>query len=318
MNTVESTPYIKKIREKLHLNRENLIPSLEMIKKTFLFDLCSVKRFVISIFIMVLVPALVIVFVPSYNLHSGASIVRLLGFLTWYYNFSIVFPIIIIGSTSPLISEELRSGTLLFLVSKPINRPRIIMSKFIALFLFGVLISFISLCTISLVALIKYPFVDIGSYLGIYFLYSLIVLFFFGDMTMGFSSIFRRARNVLLIPLMLVIFSFLVIMGFKPLLLMTEDNWYEKYLLYNFDIGYQFANIFIWIGEFFIPNMIDYYGEIFYMFGLTKWEYNPTEHSVTIIKTEYYHPVGSIFYFIIIGGIFLVIGILYLKKRDIS
>lgn len=318
MKTVESTPYIKKIREKFQFNRKNLMPSLVMIRKTFLFDLCTLKRCGISIFIMVLVPALFIGFMPSWALSSEASIVQLLGFLTWYYNFSIVFPIIIIGSTSPLISEELKSGTLLFLVSKPISRPKIIMSKFIALFLFGVLVSFISLCIISLMALIKYPFVDIDSYLGIFFLYSLIVLFFFGAITMGFSSIFRRARNVLLIPLMFVIFSFLVIMMFKPMLFMTEDNWYEKYLLYNFDIGYHFANIFIWIGEFFIPKLLDYYGAIFWMFGITKMVFNMTDYTMSYVKTEYYPPIASLFYFVIIGGILLVIGILYLKKRDIS
>ena len=75
---------------------------------------------------------------------------------------------------------------------------------------------------------------------------------------MGFSSIFKRARNVLLLPLTLVIFSFLVIMMFKPMLLYTENNWYEKYLLYNFDIGYHFANTFTWIGEFFNPDILDY------------------------------------------------------------
>ncbi len=318
MNTLNTKPYKKKLRGITPIHRSNLKPSLVMIKKTFIFDLCTIKRLTISIFFMILVPALILGFVPSYVFSGEESLVQLLGFVTWYYNFAILFPIIIIGSTGPLISEELKSGTMLFLISKPISRPKIIVSKFIALYLFGVLVSFVSLSIISLIALIKYPFADIGIYLGINFLYSLIILFFFGGITMGFSSFFKRARNVLLLPLTIVIFSFLVMMMFKPMLLFATDNWYEKYWLYNFDIGYHFANIFIWIGEFFIPEMLNYYGEIFWMFGIIKIEFNEIDYTINYVKTGYYHPIASLFYLIIIGGILLFIGILVLKRRDIS
>ncbi len=318
MNNGETTRYKKIIRGKLLYHRKNLMPSLVMIKKTFIFDLCTIKRLVISIFFMVFVPALVLIFTPSWVLSGDKYLMQLLGLVTWYYNFSLLFPILIIGSTGPLISDELKSGTLLFLVSKPISRPQIIVCKFIALYLFGVIVSFLSLSIISLIALIKYPFVDIGFYLWINFLYSLIIIIFFGGITMGLSSIFKRSRNVLLLPLVLVVFSFLVIMMFKPMLFYTTDNWYEKYWLYNFDIGYHFANVFIWIGEFYNPNLLDYFSWFFMIFGIVKYEYDPIEYSDEFVITEYYHPIASLFYLIIIGVFLLTIGILYLKKRDIS
>jgi len=318
MNTTESNPVKENIKEGKPLSGISSIPSIAVIKKTFIFDLCTIKRLILTTFFMVLVPALIFAFMPTPSGKKSVIEIAGLGFVTWYYNFAIMFPIIIIGSTGPLISEELRTGTMLFLVSKPINRTKIVLSKFVALYLFGIVVSFLSLSVISIIAAIKYPFVDIASYLGMNFLYSLIITFFFGGITMGLSSIFERPRNVLLFPLALVIFSFLVLMMFKPLLIGFGYgvNRYEKYLLYNFDIGYHFANVFMWIGESFVPEIWDYLGAMFSMFGITK--YVDTGDDFEFVITHYYHPVASLLYLIIIGGFFLIIGTLVLKKRDLS
>lgn len=312
MNATEPTAEKEKFRELNPFPGISSSPSLVIIKKTLIFDLLTRGKLLISIIFMVLVPALILAFTPSSVLSGDEYVVQLLGFTTWYYNFSILIPIIIIGATGPLISEELRSGTMLFLVSKPINRTKIVLSKFIALYIFGVIISVLGLSIISLIAVIKYAFVDIGAYLGIFILYSLVITLFFGGLTIGFSSVFRRPRNVLLLPLTLVIFSFLVLMMFKPLLFFGE-NWYEKYLLYNFDLGYHFANIFLWIGESFNPDVLNFFGQIFWMFGITK-----TDDYITYEKTNYYPPVASLLLLIVIAVIFLVVAALYLKKRDIS
>jgi hypothetical protein len=104
-------------------------------------------------------------------------------------------------------------------------------------------------------------------------------------------------------------------MMFKPLLFLG-DNWYEKYALYNFDIGYHFANIFIWIGESFDPNILNYTGQIFWMFGITTMEYDGMEYVYE--KTNYYPPIISFLYLTVIAVIFIVVAALYLKKRDIS
>jgi len=316
MNALEPNPVKKKLREIKPFSTASSTPSLALIRKTLIFDLCTLKRIILSVFFMVLVPALILAFTTPRVLSGEEHVVQLLGFVTWYYNFAIVFPIIIIGSTGPLISEELRSGTLLFLVSKPINRTKIILSKFIALVVFGIAVSVLSLSIICLIAIMKYSFVDIGAYLGIFFLYGLIITLFFGGITMGFSSIFSRPRNVLLLPLTLVIFSFLVMMMFKPLLLFAADNWYEKFLMYNFDIGYHFSNIFLWIGEAFDPEILDYFATIFWMFGITKMEYDGWE--VNYVKTNYYPPVVSFLFLIGIAGTLIIIGVISLKKRDIS
>ncbi|MFW9872837.1 MAG: ABC transporter permease, partial [Candidatus Thorarchaeota archaeon] len=308
-------PFEQQLKEPKSYPGISSSPSLVLIKKTLLFDLLTTKRIILSVFLMVLVPALILAFTPQERLSGDEYLVQLLGFTTWYYNFAIMLPIIIIGATGPLISEELRTGTLLFLVSKPINRTRIVLSKFIALYIFGIVITLLSLSIISLFAIMKYTFADIGEYFGIFFLYSLVIALYFGGITMGFSSIFRRPRNVLLLPLALVIFSFLVMMMFKPLLLFG-NNWYEKYMLYNIDIGYHFANIFLMIGEAFVPGILDYFGFIFWMFGITTVDFEGGIEDYQ--RTNYYDPMFSLIYLIVIALIFLIIGALYLKKRDIS
>ena len=105
-------------------------------------------------------------------------------------------------------------------------------------------------------------------------------------------------------------------MMFKPLLLFAADNWYEKFLMYNFDIGYHFSNIFLWIGESFDPEILDYFATIFWMFGITKMEYDGWE--TNYVKTNYYPPVVSFLFLIGIAGTLITIGVISLKKRDIS
>ncbi len=316
MNALEPNPVKKKRREIKPFTTASLTPTLALIRKTLIFDLCTVKRIILSVFFMVLVPALVLAFVPSSKLSGEERLVQLLGIVTWYVNFSLLFPIIIINATGPLISEELRSGTLLFLVSKPINRTKIILSKFIALVVFAITVIALSLFIICLIAILKYSFNDIGSYLGIFFLYGLIITFFFGGITMGFSAAFSRPRNVLLIPLFLVIFSFLVFMMFKPFLMFAEDNWYEQYYLFNFDIGYHFSNIFLWIGESFDPYILDYSEAFFWMFGITKME--TQDYETIFVQTNYYPPEVSFLFLMVIAGILITVGVFSLKKRDIS
>ncbi|MFX1374750.1 MAG: ABC transporter permease [Promethearchaeota archaeon] len=303
----------QELREEKSLQGISSVPSLALIKKTLIFDLCTIRRIIMSVFLMVLVPVIALGFISD-QLSGDEHILEFLGFVTWYYNFAIIFPIIIIGATGPLISEELRTGTLLFLISKPINRTTIALAKFIALYIFGMIVSLLSLIIISLfTVIIHFQSIGIGEYIGIFFIYSLVITLFYGGITMSFSSIFRKPRNVTFLPLALVIFSFLVIMMFKPYIIFSDKNWYEDYLLYNFDIGYHFANVFLWIGESIVPEIEDYF-IAFVIFGIFKIEPGGDIGD----KTNYYHPVGSFIYLIVVAIIFLVLGVLYLKKRDIS
>ena len=70
----------------------------------------------------------------------------------------------------------------------------------------------------------------------------------------------------------------------------------------------------MWIGESIVPEIEDYF-IAFVIFGIFKIE---SDGGGIGVKTDYYHPVGSFIYLIVIAVIFLVVGAIYLKKRDIS
>ncbi|UCC19056.1 MAG: ABC transporter permease subunit [Promethearchaeota archaeon] len=321
MKTDKLNPNVQKSKTSDFISKINYGPSISLFKKTFIFDVCPLRKLIIAIFSMVIVPTLIFAFTPTQFLTGDVSMIYAsgMGFVTWYYNFSLIFPIIIITSSAPLISEEIRSRTMLYLVSKPISRTRIVLTKFTALLLYGIIVSFSSLSIICIIAIIKYPFSDIPAYLGMNFLYSLVILFFFGGMSVGLSSIFKKPRSVSLIPVMLVIFSFLVLMSFRPLLIGGYGygpNLYERYALYHYDIGYHFANVFMWISEVFVPQIWNYVGMLFAIFGIVIWEWTGETYEIQI--TYYYHPIASLIYLIVIAGIILVAGIIFLNKRDIS
>ncbi|KKK71032.1 hypothetical protein LCGC14_2918030, partial [marine sediment metagenome] len=103
MNALEPNPVKEKIRETKWIRTVGSTPSLALFRKTLIFDLLTLKRMIMSVFFMVLVPALILVFTPSENLPRGSHLVQLLGFVTWYYNFAILFPMVIINATGPLI-----------------------------------------------------------------------------------------------------------------------------------------------------------------------------------------------------------------------
>ena len=106
----------------------------------------------------------------------------------------------------------------------------------------------------------------------------------------------------------------------------TEASLYERYQLYHFDISYHLANIYTAIAEAWVPTSLQGWGMFFQIFGLTK------NAGVSIcqrsgscyidfsktIYANYYFPIFSNIYLLVIGIGLLVLGIFYLKRRDIS
>ena len=218
-------------------------PILSITKKTFFVNLCTPAKLIGSIIIITLVPILFIFMIPPFMITSMTSLTEQLGVIMFFYSFGLMYPIAIGTSAAPLIAEEVSSGTMLTLVSKPIKRIGIVTGKFMALIIFGILLSLISLIFISVFALIRHPFYDILIFIELNLIYSIIIIIFFGGLTLGFSALFKRARNVTIIPIIIVIFSFLILMIAKQLLTMsamysTEPSYYEQLQLYHFDEKY--------------------------------------------------------------------------------
>ena len=311
--------YRKNQRLYFNPNRRN-ISTLIIAKKTLLFDLYSVQKLIASIFFMVIVPIIAQAIV---TLPSDASLYTegFLSFILYFYTYGLVFPIIIVASAGPLIAEEVDSGTMLILVSKPIDRTRIMLGKFIGLFLFGMIINIIALSIISIMAAGSYPAGEIPIFFGINLIYSTIILLFFGGFTLGLSGAFRKPKNVIMLPLMIVIFAFLIMMIFRMLL--VSSGAYEDFQLYHFDIAYHLGNVYLGIIEVFIPSIWEeqQFVGLFAYFGLIRFRDFTNEHGYPdweMFAADYYLPAISLIAIILIVVILLAIGTYRFYKREVS
>ncbi|MBN1803137.1 MAG: ABC transporter permease [Candidatus Lokiarchaeota archaeon] len=304
-------------------------PVLIITKDTLFSNLCSAKHFLISLLMVVIVPLIALFLLDVKLLNENNTLTEQLGLVHFIYTNGLVFPIIITVSAAPLISEEINSGTMLTLVSKPLRREGIVLGKFIALFLFGSLLSTSSLLILSLAARLIWPFPDVMEFFIVNFIFSIVIIICFGGVTMGLSSMIKKPRNVILFPIIFIIFSFLLGIFIKMLLInpsIDGQSIYEKYQLYHFDLSYHMANIYLSMIDHTVPNAIDAWSTFLVVLGYRKyeavWVCSPYFAlcglgSIPVVS-NYYPPIVSSIILILIGVFMLMGGIFYLKKKDIS
>ncbi|MBN1801621.1 MAG: ABC transporter permease subunit [Candidatus Lokiarchaeota archaeon] len=310
--------------------KNDVSPVLMITKKTFLFNLCTIKRFLISLLIMVIGPIFMYFFVNRALLTESSSLMYTQGLILFFYTYGLVFPIIIGVSAAPLIAEERNSGTLLTLVSKPMAREGIIIGKFIALFVFCVLLSLASITIVTIIGLLIWPFRDAGAFFLVNFIYSLIIIVFFGGLTTGLSALFKKSRNAMMFPILIIVFSFLIGLIIKQMLMWTvyggETSLYEQFQLYHFDISYHMANIYTDMVDLIIPGVSDSWGFFLLMFGAFKLQQTYIcgssgqycyQYAIPV-PSNYYTPILSMVVLLLIGILVLVAGTIYLKKKDIT
>ena len=300
----------KSIEEKEPEILKESFPPFILFKKTLFKDVATRSKFIGAIIGLMLIPLMVIPFINPNRISPNTSMFEFgFGYVYFIINISVIFSIIISMGTAPLISYEIKEGIMLMLVSKPINRTNIFLSKFLAVFLFGSVISFISLSLICLLTYAFYPFYDILPFFAVVYIYSLIVLLFFECVTMGISCISRKPKNVVIIPVGLIIFLFLAFLIVKSLLMMGGTNNYEKYGLYIFDLGYHFANFYFLLVE----NLLNIEINGFFMiYGVAKYT-----DDWDLVYTNYVPPVVSLILLISIAILIVLMGYFYFSKKDI-
>ena len=301
-----------------------------VIKKTFQ-DITSLKKTIITLIVILIFP-LIFIILPTgvdFGLISPNHAATIIGFAlifpAFFWTLGMVFTIVIGTTGAPLIAEEVRSGTMLLLVSKPISRIKIFIGKYIAVYLYGMILSFLSIFLIGWVGVIAKSgnidhFISLIPFLTALFIYSLFILFLFTSITMAFSSIFKKARSASTLIIFIVIFSFLVFFLVRQL----TGPFYVMLQLYHFDLGYHLGNVFILFIETFnaVPPSISWQT----WFAMITGVYNMTstidpDQNINLgglEKTNYYLPVFSLLIWILIAALLLVFGILSLKKREIS
>ncbi|MFX1499593.1 MAG: ABC transporter permease [Promethearchaeota archaeon] len=301
-----------------------------VIKKTFQ-DIYSFKKFIIMIIFMLLLP-LIYSFSSSgvdFDLispnHAATVISINLVFSMFFWSLGLAYTIFIGISGAPLIAEELKSGTMLILISKPISRIKIFIGKYVGVFLYGMLLSFISIFVIGWIGVLIQSgnidhFVSLLPFLTALYLYSLFILFLFTSITLALSSVFEKSRNASLGILLIVIFSYLAFMIIRQL---AGEN-YALFQLYHFDLGYHLGNVFILFIESLdaIPPSTSWQ----LVFGMLTGVYttdSPVDRDQNINlggyeKTNYYLPISSLLIWLLIACLLLTFGLISLRKREIS
>ncbi|MBA7482279.1 hypothetical protein ES707_17764 [subsurface metagenome] len=221
-----------------------------LFKKTLFKDMFKIPKVLVSITLMAFGPLMAILAIPTGIEFYNNSLNDYLGLTYSFYTYCMMFPIILTVVGAPLIAEELKSGTMLTLISKPISRGGILITKYLALTCFGFLINIASLSLITLIAPLKYTFEGVADFFVINLLFSLIVQFFFQSIAFSFSCLFKKTRNAILMPLLIIIFTFFVLMSFRPLFMYiylgdSEVPIYIQFQLFHFDLGYHLFNAYI-------------------------------------------------------------------------
>ena len=298
-------------------------PEMVLFKKTLFKDLFKVPKVLISIFLMMFGPLISILSIPPYMEFYNNSLIEYLGLTYAFYSYCIMFPIILTIVGAPLIAEELKSGTMLTLISKPISRGGILITKYLALTCFGIIINLASLSFITLIAPLKYPFEDVADFFLINLLFSLVIQFFFQSIVFGFSCLFKKTRNAILMPLLIILITFFVLMSFRPLFMnmYLEDSEipiYIQYQLYHFDLGYHLFNVYVGAIELISGAISENMLFFLYIFGLytQKIDYDTWEYTFT--RNDAYSPLGSLILLISIAIGLVLLGYYVFKKRDIS
>lgn len=298
-------------------------PSIILFKKTLFKDMFKVHKFIISLILMILGPLIAILMIPSgYDLYLS-SLNDYLGLIYGFYTYSLIFPIILTVIGAPLLAEEIKSGTMLTLISKPISRGEILITKYLALTCFGFFLNISSLSLITVIAPLKYVFDGVAEFFVINLLFSLIVQFLFQSIAFGFSCIFKKTRNAILVPLLIIIITFFILMTFRPLFMYmylgdSEVPIYVQFQLYHFDLAYHLFNVYIGILNIISGGVSESMLYFLYGFGLYTQEFDPDTWEVTFTRNDYYSPLGSLILILTIAFALILLGYFIFKKRDIS
>ena len=108
------------------------------------------------------------------------------------------------------------------------------------------------------------------------------------------------------------------------LLKMFIADYYEAFYIYNIDLGYHLANMYIGFLDFFnaIPPVVDWQN----YFAMTMGVYestSPTDPDQDInpggmTRTNYYLPGYSLLLWVCIAVVLLIFGLFSLRKREIT
>lgn len=298
-------------------------------------DLLSLKRSLVYLIIMIIVPVAVAAILGSVSNLSSMTLGNQTQTVVMFYIIIVFFwvagiPLVLFTAVTcgDFITKEENEGTLLLLVSKPVRRYEIVLGKFFA-FLINILI--LEAIAIILTPLIMYwllpmdPAVldTMAGLIPSLFFYAVFITLTFGALATALSCISKSRFKTIMILVgltMAVFLGFVIFRGY-----MTSADIYDPYVVWA-DVNYHMGNSFI--------SFIDSTGyrmapPLQATLGTFTGTYSATDPSMlydqdigamhpSIPRTDYVSPLLSLFGWFIFTIALLVFGIMRFQRREIK
>jgi ABC-type transport system involved in multi-copper enzyme maturation permease subunit len=229
---------------------------------------------------------------------------------------------------SSLIAGEVSDRTLLLLVTKPVRRFEIFMSKFLAFMLAMVVYALLSLL-VAIYVWASYFQLDVSalamfaSRAPLFFVYSVFVALFFGSLSAAISAVSSSRLKAVIPALLVVLLSFLVFIQVRGAA--RSMGSYEG-LLSTLDVGYDFGNIYVTTleagGVRFIPYMQAILGTFTGVYDVPQEmvavDYDHGFILPSLDRLEYRSPLHSVAKLTLTPLLLVALGLFLFSRRDIG
>ncbi|MBR9681419.1 MAG: ABC transporter permease subunit [Candidatus Altiarchaeota archaeon] len=304
-------------------------------KKT-LSDALNLKRVLIYL-VVVLLPQFLFV-----NVSKEAQMFSNLGMALkteFLIGFFLIFAFVWVCGIAPAImsslicssfvAQEEADGTLLMMVSKPIKRVSLLLSKFLAFSLSALMLSALSLFAsiylwASFFGLDFYSLFRVLSLFPILTFYSVFVSLIFGSMSAALSTMFSSRMKALVPMILILVLTFFV---FIPIRGAARDaGVYESFMLDKIDLGYDLGNVFVGALEVVGTRLVPFVQMVVGTFTgtfvvpegglLIDYDHGFILQSLQMVT---YHSLGHSFLkWVLIPLLLVGLGILIFNRRDIG
>jgi LPXTG-motif cell wall-anchored protein len=300
-------------------------------QKTFM-DMLKPIRTVIYLFIAAIIPLVIGTFLFQ-NIGSfpvQAQVDRLgdvFILMTYVWLAGIPFAMFVPFAVSSLISREMKDGTMISLISRPIRRWEIVAGKFLGFLAYAMIVQTF-VFVISAYLLVTLTGANLGvfplmfKYLPMFLAYSFIVALFMGGLSIFFSTVIKWPILSTFLVIVLVLIWFFVFL----LIRLIVPETYSSFYLYYIDIGYYFGNtLYLLIGIFGIDmspflqigmSVTTGVFDIRAVLGMT----DPDQgfDIANLPETGYMSPVGSLFGLLLMSGAFLFLSIYRMYRKEFN
>jgi len=280
-----------------------------------------------------------LVFMPMILGASGADLAKapvdyqMLATADFYLAFAFLWtaglPLAIVAAATAatFVADESADGTLLTLISRPVERWEILMAKYAAAvtYLFGVVTValVLGMYLISNLAMLHSSVFDhLLTFLPGLMIYSMLIILLFTALPGALSCIVDKSSKATVVMIGL---STLIFVGFI-LFRLFAGQMYDMYYLYHADPGYHLGNVYVAIleGTGYTPSPVfqEYITILTGTYDITQveqlYQANQGFSLPTLPKTLYYETYQSLLYWLLIGFGSLAGGLKYLQTREVN